>query len=85
MGDFDSEANEISLNLSDLFSTDYDTAYNLAMNSPLVKELARERAREEILRYMVSKINQEMGGVSHEDAFDNWEKYKELNNIRVGD
>lgn len=85
MSDLRPKADESLPDLTDLFSADYKTSYDLAMNSPIIKEIARERARDEIVRYMIEQINLETNGVSCEDALDNWEHYKELHNIEVGD
>lgn len=57
---------------------DFDMA---AQNSPLVRENARMRARDEMLEYIISVVNSETDGISDEDAFDNWQLYKELHNI----
>ena len=39
------------------------------------------RARDEMLEYIISVVNAEINGISDEDAFDNWQLYKELHNI----
>ena len=57
---------------------DFDMA---AQNSPLIRENARTRARDEMLEYIISVVNAEINGISDEDAFDNWQLYKELHNI----
>lgn len=57
---------------------DFDMA---AQNSPLIRENARMRAREEMLGYIIAIVNSETNGTSDEDAFDNWQLYKELHNI----
>ena len=57
---------------------DFDMA---AQNSPLIRENARMRARDEMLEYIISVVNAEINGISDEDAFDNWQLYKELHNI----
>lgn len=57
---------------------DFDMA---AKNSPLIQENARMKAKEEMLGYIISVVNSETNGTSDEDAFDNWQLYKELHNI----
>lgn len=67
--------------LSDLFSSSDEEFYQSMLNSPILKIKDREDAKDEILRYMIKQINSETGGVSDEDALDNWEQYKKQHNI----
>jgi len=72
------QAEDIKDSLKSPEFLDFDMA---AQNSPLIRENARMRARDEMLEYIISVVNAEINGISDEDAFDNWQLYKELHNI----
>lgn len=51
-------------------------------NSDFVKEISRGKIKDEMLKYIISQVNQEFLGLSDEDAFDKWSEYKEKHNIK---